>query len=220
MGQYMGKYTTILFDMDGTLLDTISDLTGSVNTTLHHYGYMERSEDEVKKFVGNGVMKLLERAFGRGVKNVDLAEAYDYFASHYQKNCRNRTCAFPGIPAMLEQLSQAGFTMGIVSNKNAQAVMELSENLLGGHIAVAVGASEDKPKKPAPDLVLEALRKLNRNREETIFIGDSEVDFETAQNAGMDCMLVTWGYNEKERLAGLKPAYLADSPADIVRNMN
>ncbi len=212
----MGKYTTVLFDMDGTLLDTIMDLTGSVNATLHHFGYMERSEDEVKKFVGNGVMKLLERAFGRGVKNVDLAEVYEYFTGHYQKNCRNKTSTYPGIIAMLDQLREAGITMGIVSNKNKQAVIELAGLLLPGYMTAVVGASEDLPKKPSPELVNEALSQLKKSKEETILIGDSDVDYQTAKNAGLDCILVSWGFKDKSFLESLHSAYLIDSPKEIV----
>lgn len=211
------KIKTVIFDLDGTLLNTIDDLTDSVNVICQKFDYPKHSIQEVKGFVGNGIRKLLERAIPDGLENSDYESIYKDFCVYYQNNCRNKTCPYEGIEELLLSLKEYGLSLGIVSNKNHNAVAQLKDTFFKETIKAAIGQSDDTRKKPAPDTLFEAMKILNAGKETTVYVGDSEVDKETADNAGIPCILVSWGFREREELAKLKPWKLADSPKQILQ---
>lgn len=214
----MGKYNTVIFDLDGTLLDTLDDLTGSVNTALRKNGMPERTRDEVCSFVGNGILKLMERAVPQGQANPLFAAAFQDFREDYAVHCSDHTKPYPGIMPVLKQLRDEGYRLAIVSNKADFAVKELRDIYFDGLIDVAIGERESVRKKPAPDTVLTALYELGAGKEEAVYVGDSEVDIETAKNAGMDEIAVTWGFRSREFLKR-HGAYAYAADADELKQL-
>ena len=211
----MMKYTTILFDLDGTLLDTLDDLTDAVNRSLVRYGLPQRSRAEVRAFLGNGARYLMEHAApGLEAERFD-ALLRDYKAD-YDANCCVRTAPYPGIDALLQTLRAAGCRTGIISNKPDSAVQPLYERFFADTMDTAVGEREGIRRKPAPDAVLAAMERLGASPEQTLYVGDTEVDLETARNAGVDCAAVTWGFREVEQLEAAG-AIMLFSSADALR---
>ena len=206
-----------IFDLDGTLLYTLEDLKDSVNYSLAKFGYPCRTLDEVRNFVGNGVKLLIERALPGGEKNSDFKECLTCFKEHYKKNMYNKTRLFDGIDEMLAELNSRGYKIAVVSNKFDAAVKELCEKYFCGKIEIAIGESEGVRKKPSPDSVLKAMEVLNCNPELTYYIGDSEVDIETAKNAGLKCISVSWGYKDKDFLKEHGASTIVDRPLEILK---
>lgn len=196
----MKKINTILWDLDGTLLCTLTDLTESVNYALTKNNMPARTEEEVKGFVGNGIRLLMERAVPNGKENHDFTKAFQDFQAYYAKNCNNHTKAYDGIPEILQKLKKDGCKMAVVSNKIESAVKDLVKMYFADTISVAVGDNPQRAKKPNTDNLLFALKQLNSTLENAVFIGDSEVDIMTAQNAGIPMIIVDWGYKTKEFL--------------------
>ena len=200
---------TLLFDLDGTLLNTLEDLRDSTNFALRTYGYPERSLEEVRRFVGNGLKMLLTRAVPQGSSEVEIERALACMKAHYCENYHNKTVPYPGIPELLQRLQQAGFRMAIVSNKADPAVQLIRTLYFDGIIDVAVGESPACSKKPAPDMVLAALQRLGSTADDAIYLGDSEVDLLTAENAEIPCLSVGWGFRSAQILedAGASKVY-------------
>ena len=200
---------TLIFDLDGTLLNTLDDLRDSTNFALKKFGYAERSTEEIRKFVGNGLRMLIVRALPKDSTDVDAVLAE--MKRHYVQNCMNLTRPYDGISEMLGKLRADGFRLAIVSNKAAPMVSLLRERYFAETISVAVGESDKIARKPAPDMVLEALRLLDAAREDAVYIGDSDVDLLTAKNSGIPCLSVGWGFRSVEDLhrAGAKTVYAA-----------
>ncbi|MDE6686497.1 MAG: HAD-IA family hydrolase [Lachnospiraceae bacterium] len=193
----MKKITTVIFDLDGTLLDTLEDLTDAVNYALEQCGCPGRSIDEVRSFVGNGIRRLIERAVPTDA-SIELTDrVYAYFKEYYDIHCMDKTRAYRGVPELIRKLHQKGFHMAIVSNKADHAVKELNRHFFAPEIQVAIGSTETGKKKPTPDLVWQALKELGSSKEEAVYIGDSDVDLATAVNAGLPCMAVLWGFRER-----------------------
>ena len=192
--------TTVLFDLDGTLLSTLADLAASTNYALRTHHMPERSLDEVRRFVGNGVKKLMERAIPDGLNNPLFEETFATFRQHYMQHNLDTTQPYPGIMQLLEQLKAEGKNIAVVSNKFYAATRELCRHFFGDLVPVAIGEREDIRKKPAPDTVIEALRELGVDKEGAVYIGDSDVDIMTAKNSGMPCVSVLWGFRDKEFL--------------------
>lgn len=193
--------TTVIFDLDGTLLYTLEDLTDSLNYAMDKFGFPNRTIDEVRKFVGNGVPKLIERAIPEGKENPDYEECLSVFKKHYSENMTNKTKPYDGIIPMLKKLRETGYHLAVVSNKFDSAVKGLCQKYFGDLIDIAIGQrpAKDGKKlctKPAPDSVFEVMKELGVNQEECIYIGDSEVDIQTARNAGIPCISVIWGYKD------------------------
>lgn len=211
----MRKYDTVIFDLDGTLLDTLADLTDGVNHVLSNEGYPPRSMTEIRGFVGNGIRKLMERALPEHVESDTFEAVFGAFKTYYTAHCRLKTKPYDGIMEMLQALKDRGYRLAIVSNKNDAAVKELSSFFFGGLIEVAVGQKENMPTKPAPDMVEHALSLLGSEKERAVYVGDSGVDKATADHAGMDCALVTWGFWDRDRLSPLSPCLLADHPQQL-----
>ncbi len=190
-------YKAVIFDLDGTLLDTLDDLHGAVNAALRAYGLPLRTREEVRGFVGNGIAKLMERAVGE-VPRATFEGALASFKGYYGEHCEEQTKPYDGIMELLEGLRARGVRTAVVSNKADFAVQKLSKNYFGALIPLAIGENESEGirKKPAPDTLLAAMERLGVKREETVYVGDSEVDIQTAQNAGVACISVTWGFKD------------------------
>ena len=212
----MKKYDTVIFDLDGTLLNTLEDLTDAVNFVMRANEYPERTIEEVRCFVGNGIRRLMELAVPEGVSGDTFENVFEQFKSYYTDHCQIKTRAYDGIMELLEKLYTAGVSMAIVSNKNHAAVCELNEIYFKKYIEVAIGQKDGIRKKPAPDTVLQALKELGKEKESAIYVGDSEVDFLTAQNTGMDCVLVTWGFRTTEELGVYEPMAFIEKPEQLL----
>ncbi len=213
----MQKKDTVVFDLDGTLLDTLDDLMNSVNYVLESNGYPARTRDEVRRFVGNGILLLMQRALPSGQENPDFDKVFAGFKEHYGIHCNDLTKPYEGIMELLELLKEKGVKMAIVSNKADFAVKELSEIYFKGIIPVAIGEKESEGirKKPAPDTVMEALRQLGSTTENAVYVGDSEVDLATAENCGMDYILCEWGFRERKKLEELGGKVFVKKPSEI-----
>lgn len=208
---------SILFDLDGTLLDTLDDLANSVNYALRTHHLPERSHTEIRSFLGNGIRNLMLDAVGRGMSDEAFEPVFQTFRTYYVKHCLDKSKPFAGIIDLLKALQQRGITIAVVSNKLHPAVVELNERFFKDYITSAVGESATVRRKPNPDAVLAALSELGCSKDEAVYVGDSEVDLHTAQNAGMQCMLVLWGFRDEDFLRSLPGASLfAQCPADIL----
>ena len=210
-------YNTYIFDLDGTLLSSLADLAASCNYALRTNGMPERTLDEVRRFVGNGVKKLMERATPDGLQNPLFDKTLADFRQHYMKHNLDTTCPYEGVMPMLEDLQRRGKKVAVVSNKFYAATQELCHHFFGDLVTVAIGEREDIRKKPAPDTVIEALRQLNATAEESVYIGDSDVDIDTARNAGMPCISVLWGFRDKDFLIEHGATTLVATPQEILK---
>lgn len=211
----MNTYKTYIFDLDGTLLDTLNDLHASCNYALRTHGMPERSLEEVRQFVGNGVKKLMERAIPDGLENPLFEETLQTFRQHYLLHNLDTTLPYPGIMEMLQQLKAQGKRIAVVSNKFYAATQDLCKHFFGDTIQVAIGEREDIKKKPAPDTVLEALRQLQVTRQDAVYVGDSEVDVETARNSGIPCISVLWGFRSKSFLLSHGASTFIETPNEL-----
>lgn len=211
---------TIIFDLDGTLLNTLEDLKDSTNFALRKFNYPERTLEEVRQFVGNGVQKLIERAIPKGIENKDFAECLAVFKTHYAQNMYNKTAPYQGIEEMLAKLKQSGIKTAVVSNKFDLAVKELCKKYFGNLIEIAIGESDNVRKKPAPDSVLRAIKELNSKKESCIYSGDSDVDVQTAKNTGISCIGVTWGFRDRTLLEREGAKYIIDKPLELIDIIN
>lgn len=201
---------TVIFDLDGTLLDTLGDLAASVNHALRTHHLPERSAAEVRRFLGNGIRNLMEQSVGGAVEGEAFEQVLQTFRSHYVEHCLDTTRPYTGIMELLAALRERGVKMAIVSNKLHPAVQELSERFFSGYIDSAVGESATVRRKPCPDGVMQALRELGSTANEALYVGDSEVDLATAERAGLRCALVTWGFRDEADLRALpgNPAFV------------
>lgn len=194
---------TVIFDLDGTLLNTLSDLHNSTNFALRSEGLPERSLDEVRNFVGNGIRKLIERAVPDCCTPEVIERTFESFKAHYSAHCMESTAPYPGIESLLRTLKSRGYALGVVSNKADAPAKALVAHYFPGMFDSVVGERENVRKKPAPDAVLETLRALGSDMADAVYVGDSDVDFHTAQNAGCRCILVSWGFKTRAFLDGL-----------------
>ncbi len=200
------NYETVLFDLDGTLLDTLEDLKDAVNHELAMEGDPQRTLEEVRAFVGNGLRKLMVRALPAGASEEEIDRRTGRMKAFYEKNACHKTRPYPGIPELLRRLREAGVKIAVVSNKVDSAVNTLCEQYFPQLVDIAVGERQGMPRKPAPDTVELALRLLDREKAGAVYVGDSDVDIDTARNAGLPCLSVTWGFRGEETLvqAGAK----------------
>jgi len=215
-------YNTYIFDLDGTLLDTLQDLANSVNYALRQYDMPEHSLDDIRRFVGNGVRLLMERAVPQGAQNARFEDAFTTFRRHYMQHSLDNTRPYEGIPEMLRALKQRGCHMAVVSNKMMAATQELVHHFFP-EIEVAIGEHEAAgiKKKPAPDTVYEALRQLqtaaNGNIGAAVYVGDSDVDYETACNSGLPCISVLWGFRDKDFLMAHGATTFISHPSELLK---
>ena len=211
------KYDAVIFDLDGTLLNTLEDLMDSVNFALKSLGMPERSYEEIRHFVGNGVQRLMERSVPDGKENPKFEEAFRLFRDYYGVHCNDKTGLYPGITALLKALKEENFQMAIVSNKYYEGVQRLREQYFKDSLTVAIGEKEGIRKKPAPDTVLTALGELGISRERAVYVGDSEVDIATAANTGMDCIVVEWGFRTKQEHEEAGGRVFVKEPMEILK---
>lgn len=216
----MGQFDTYIFDLDGTLLYTLDDLTASTNHAMRAYGMAEHTTEEVRMMVGNGIRKLIERAVPGGTDNPLYENVYKEFINHYLEHSLDTTRPYPGIMDMLAALKSSGKQMAVVSNKYCKATEHLCRTFFGEYINVAIGESADIRKKPAPDTVFEAMKKLGADKESTVYVGDSEVDIATARNCGLPCISVLWGFRDKDFLVKNGGTIFVENPNDILSVIN
>lgn len=196
----MKEFDTYVFDLDGTLLETLNDLAASTNYALRTNNFPEHTVEEVRMFVGNGVKKLIERAIPNGLENPKFNTVLDSFRQHYLEHNLDTTNPYKGIPELLKELKARGKKLAIVSNKFYAATQDLAHHFFPDTIEIAIGERDDIKKKPAPDTVLEALRQLGVSKDGAVYIGDSDVDIMTAKNCGIPCVSVFWGFRDKDFL--------------------
>lgn len=209
------SYDSYIFDLDGTLLNTLDDLAASCNYALRTCGMPERTVDEVRRFVGNGVRLLMVRAIPGGDSNPRFEEAYGIFREHYLHHSLDTTKPYEGIEELIGMLNASGKHVAVVSNKFYAATQALVRHFFGDAIKVAIGERENIRKKPAPDTVLEALRQLRMPVATAVYIGDSDVDIDTARNCSMPCISVLWGFRDRQFLLEHGATTLVSTPDEI-----
>ena len=190
---------TVLFDLDGTLLNTLTDLSNSVNYALSSHHLPQRTELEVRSFLGNGIHNLIEKSVPENTPSELLEDVFQSFKSYYLQHGLDSTAPYPGIMSLLKALQQKSVKMAIISNKVDTAVQQLNKKFFSDYISIAIGEKPQIRRKPAPDSVLLAIKALDANPATTLYVGDSEVDYETAHSAGIRCALVTWGFRDRLR---------------------
>ena len=205
----------VIWDLDGTLLNTLDDLAASVNAALAMNGMPLRSTEEVRAFVGNGIRNLMMRAVPGGEANPAFDKALEDFTRHYGAHSRDRTRPYDGILEMLDKLSAAGVKHAIVSNKIDFAVKALSRAYFGERMCAAIGDDPSRARKPAPDSVFAAMREMGVTAQETVYVGDSDVDVLTARNAGVPCVAVLWGFRDEACLRAAGAGRLAHTPDEL-----
>lgn len=210
------KIDTVIFDLDGTLLNTLTDLTNSVNYALEQYQLPTHSEDAVRRMVGNGIYVLFEKAIPDGRNFPEYDNCVKTFQKHYELHKKDFTRPFPGIMDLLKQLSTQNYKLAIVSNKFDQAVKELCKDFFTPYISTAIGESKEIARKPAPDTVFQAMNELGSAPETCVYIGDSDVDIATANNSGIPCISVTWGFRDQDFLIQHGGTCFANSATDII----
>lgn len=211
----MKQYNTYIFDLDGTLISSLEDLAASTNYALRQHGMPEHPLEDIRMFVGNGVKKLMERAVPDGTANPLFEDTYHTFRQHYMQHNLDQTRPYPGIMEMLERLNREGKRVAVVSNKFYAATQELCRHFFGNLVEVAIGEREGINKKPAPDTVLEAMRQLGVKKEGCVYIGDSDVDIDTARNSGLPCISVLWGFRDKDFLIAHGATTFITSPMQL-----
>ena len=220
-------YNTYIFDLDGTLLDTLQDLAASVNYALRQHHMPEHSVDDVRHFVGNGVRLLMKRAVPGGASNPQFNAAFDTFRQYYMHHSLDTTRPYDGVPELIHQLHARGCQMAVVSNKMMAVTQELVRHFFP-EIPVAIGEHEAGGirKKPAPDTVFAALRELaaipvptslaRSSSSSAVYVGDSDVDLATARNVGLPCISVLWGFRDRDFLLANGATTLVEHPLDIL----
>ncbi len=212
----MAKFDTVIFDLDGTTLNTLEDLADSVNYALGQFGFPQRTYAEIRSFVGNGVANLMARSIPGGNDNPQFDGCFQAFRKHYEHNLQNKTAPYPGIPELLTTLKAKNYKMAMVSNKLDAAVKELNQQYFGQFIPVAIGETEHLRRKPAPDNVFKALEELGSDVSKAVYVGDSEVDVQTARNAGMPCIAVTWGFRDRDVLEAEGAEFIVNSTSELL----
>lgn len=211
-------FDAVIFDLDGTLLNTLQDLYLSTNYALTACGFPRRSLEEIRNFVGNGVVNQIRRAVPDSTSQEDTLRCQDLFRRHYEEHKYDHTEPYPGVISMLEELNRMGREVAVVSNKFDPAVKDLCDNIFSGLITIAVGEKESEgiKKKPAPDMVEQVLKVLEMEAEQAIYVGDSQVDIETARNARIPCISVTWGFRTRQELLDAGAERFIDKPWDLL----
>lgn len=215
----MKQYDTYIFDLDGTLLDTLDDLAAAVNYALRRYGMPEHTREEVRQMVGNGVRLLMVRAIPEGDKNPLFDDTFRTFREYYLEHSLDTTRPYDGIPELLRELRTRGKRVAVVSNKFYAATRELCQHFFPDTVEVAIGEHEAEGirKKPAPDTVMEAFRQLNVSKENAVYVGDSDVDLQTAINSELPCISVLWGFRDRAFLEAHGATTFVNKPEEILR---
>ena len=212
----MSKINTVVFDMDGTVLNTIDDLATSVNYAMEKFGFPQRTVEDYRRAVGNGIRRAIELTVPEGTSQEVIDEMVPVFKEHYDEHCLDKTRPYDGIIELMNELKKRGYKMAIVSNKIDSAVKELNQRFFSQAIEVAIGEKPGVSRKPAPDMVWEALKELGSTEDEAVYIGDSEVDFATANNSNLPCISVLWGFRDKDLLEEIGAQVFAEKPSDVL----
>lgn len=216
----MRKRNTIIFDMDGTLLNTLDDIADSLNYSLERCGYPVHPVNDIRKMIGGGASILLERAAPKEISADAMEELKAVFLKHYFANSNNKTDLYDGIRPLVSRLAEEGFQMGIVSNKGDKAVKELSQFYFQDEMKMSLGERADIKRKPAPEALLLAMDMMGVKPEECIYIGDSEVDAQFSINAGVPCIIVTWGFRDREELLCVNPDAIVDTVDELYEQIH
>lgn len=221
----MDKKIAVVFDLDGTLLDTLDDITDSINYVMAAHGFAERTKDEVRSFVGNGAKKLVERAMYSQEENADrvsdpdlVEQCYNEFKEYYNQNSNVKTAPYAGLASVLEKLYASGITMAVVSNKPDATVKELCEYHFEKYIKIAIGEKEGQKRKPDPTVLLDAINALGCDG--AIYVGDSEVDVRVAKNAGIPAVIMTWGFRDRQILIENGAEILANDASELMNALS
>lgn len=210
-------YKAVIFDLDGTLLNTLEDLADSVNEMLRSFSCPERSLEEIRQFVGNGMKKLVWRSVPADFDRDKSDSAYERFREVYRKNMRNKTCPYDGIIPCLEALKEKGIRAIVTSNKNDDAVKNLCKEYFGELVTLSVGAKAGIPVKPDPAMVFNAMEEAGLEKESCIFVGDSDTDILTAKNAGLESIGVLWGFRDRDVLEKAEADFVISHPSEIIK---
>ncbi|MDO5154614.1 MAG: HAD-IIIA family hydrolase [Eubacteriales bacterium] len=210
------KKKLLIFDMDGTILDTLEDLTDAMNHTLECHNMPKRTIEEVRTFVGNGILKLVERSAVAGTDAEKIAQMFADMKAYYQLHCYDKTKPYDGIIELMKELREKGYGIAVVSNKADAAVQELCQKFFTGLVDYAVGEQEGIARKPAADMVYMAMKQMQTRPEDAVYIGDSEVDFATANNSEIDSIIVTWGFRDEAFLRAQGANLFVNKPMEIL----
>ncbi len=213
------RYKAVLFDMDGTVLDTLDDLADSVNRSLREFGLPEVSRFQVGQSLGNGAKYLIRHCLPEGSDEALCEQVLSFYKPWYDAHCRIKTKPYDGILQLMETLRADGVSQAIISNKPDSAVQELAEAFFPGLMDVVIGESPAVKRKPSPDTVLAAASQMGLMASDCVYIGDTEVDLETARNAGMDCIPVSWGFRTEEQLRAAGAEEIIRSPEELKKKL-
>ena len=209
------KYQAVLFDMDGTVLDTLDDLCDSINHSLAEFSLPQVSREHVRQCLGNGAAFLVSHSIPAGSSPELEADVLAFYKPWYDAHCLIKTAPYEGILPMMQALKEQGLRLAIISNKPDRAVQELSDAFFPGLLELSVGESPSVRRKPAPDTVLTAASQIGLSVDQCVYVGDSEVDLQTARNAGMDCISVTWGFRDEAQLIEAGASVLVRTPEEL-----
>ena len=209
-------FKNYIFDLDGTILDTLEDLANAVNYALEQMNYPVHTLDEIRSYIGNGILMLIRRSVPKGTNEEDYRKTLAIFKKYYLAHIADCTKPYEGIIDVLDELKNKGCKLAVVSNKSDDAAKAVVEKFFGSRFDMVVGKMDCFPAKPEPDSVLYVMEKLSLKKTETVYIGDSEVDVQTAHNAGLPCIGVTWGNRDREELISNGAERIADSPSEIL----
>jgi len=212
------KYNTVIFDLDGTLLDTLDDLTDSVNYAMSGMGWPLRDRKDVRLFLGNGIKRLMELCSPEGISGEEFDKAFGMFKKYYEVHNQDKTAPYEGVVEVMAHLKEQGIKMAIVSNKVHEAVLALRDEFFP-YVEVAIGDMPDMARKPEPDSCYKALELLGSSKDEAVYIGDSEVDLLTAKNSGLDCITVLWGFRDKDYLIEQGATTFVETPEELEKEV-
>jgi len=213
------RYKAVLFDMDGTILDTLDDLKSAVNRTLREFSMPECSLEQIRCYVGNGALRLIERAVPTGTSPEKIQEVLAWYKDYYDKNSIISTGPYPGINELMAELKERGMKLAVVSNKPDSTVRELAARFFPGLFQCAIGQQDSIARKPAPDMLYLAMNEMGAELSECVYVGDSEVDIITARNAGMDCISVLWGFRTLDELAESQPQCTVHTAQELLEKL-
>jgi phosphoglycolate phosphatase len=212
-------YKAVLFDMDGTVLNTVEDLTDAMNHSLNKFGFPSRTIEEVKSFLGKGPTHFVNCAVPEGTDEATRRTLQAYNEEYYDTHCQIKTAPYPGIMELLGALRQQGIKLAVISNKQDPAVQALAQQHFNGLMELAVGTGPDVACKPNPAAVLKAMEQLNVTKAETVYVGDMDVDMNTAKNAGIDCICVAWGFMGRKKLESLGAKLIVDNTDELFKEI-
>lgn len=209
-------YKAVLFDMDGTVLDTVGDLTDAINVSLEKFGFPARSQEEVKSFLGKGPAHFVNCAVPEGTDEKTRQQVLAFYEPYYDSHCQIKTAPYPGVLELLKTLKARSVKLAVISNKQEPAVKALAEQHFDGLLELAVGTSPRIRCKPDPSAVLAAMAELGVEKSETLYVGDMDVDLNTARNAGIDCVGVSWGFLGRKKLEALGAEHIVDNTEQLL----